>query len=141
MREVMRWPWWFSFLVLGLDFSIVIALWAGLGNNAALIGLITTVGLSIFFYQFTSLTIERDGNVLRVGGAAIELQYLGEIEVLDRQQMQHFLREGFNPRAFYAMRFWVKAGIKISIVDSRDPTPYWVLSSKHTAETVRLIKN
>jgi len=141
MREVMRWPWWFSFLVLGLDFSIVIALWAGLGNNAALIGLITTVGLSIFFYQFTSLTIERDGNVLRVGGAAIELQYLGEIEVLDRQQMQHFLREGFNPRAFYAMRFWVKTGIKISIVDSRDPTPYWVLSSKHTAETVRLIKN
>ena len=141
MREVMRWPWWFSFLVLGLDFSIVIALWAGLGNNAALIGLITTVGLSIFFYQFTSLTIERDGNVLRVGGAAIELQYLGDIEVLDRQQMQHFLREGFNPRAFYAMRFWVKTGIKISIVDSRDPTPYWVLSSKHTAETVRLIKN
>ena len=141
MREVMRWPWWFSFLVLGLDFSIVIALWAGLGNNAALIGLITTVGLSIFFYQFTWLTIERDGNVLRVGGAAIELQYLGEIEVLDRQQMQHFLREGFNPRAFYAMRFWVKTGIKISIVDSRDPTPYWVLSSKHTAETVRLIKN
>lgn len=141
MREVMRWPWWFSFLVLGLDFSIVIALWAGLGNNAALIGLITTVGLSIFFYQFTSLTIERDGNVLRVGGAAIELQYLGEIEVLDRQQMQHFLRKGFNPRAFYAMRFWVKTGIKISIVDSRDPTPYWVVSSMHAAETVRLIKN
>ena len=141
MREVMRWPWWFSFLVLGLDFSIVIALWAGLGNNAALIGLITTVGLSIFFYQFTSLTIERDGNVLRVGGAAIELQYLGEIEVLDRQQMQHFLREGFNPRAFYAMRFWVKTGIKISIVDSRDPTPYWVVSSTHAAETARLIKN
>ena len=141
MREVMRWPWWFSFLVLGLDFSIVIALWAGLGNNAALIGLITTVGLSIFFYQFTSLTIERDGNVLRVGGAAIDLQYLGEIEVLDRQTMQHFLREGFNSRAFYAMRFWVKTGIKISIVDRRDPTPFWIVSSKRAAEIAQLIKS
>lgn len=141
MREVMRWPWWFSFLVLGLDFSIVIALWAGLGNNAALIGLISTLGLSIFFYQFTSLTIERDGNVLRVGGAAIELQYLGEIEVLDRQTMQHFLREGFNPRGFYAMRFWVKTGIKISIVDRRDPTPFWIVSSKRATEIAQLIKS
>ncbi|MFM8898009.1 MAG: DUF3093 domain-containing protein [Actinomycetota bacterium] len=141
MREVMRWPWWFSFLVLGLDFSIVIALWAGLGNNAALIGLISTLGLSIFFYQFTSLTIERDGNVLRVGRAAIELQYLGEIEALDRQQMQHFLREGFKPRAFYAMRFWVKTGIMISIVDRRDPTPFWIVSSKRAAETAKLIKS
>lgn len=141
MREVLRWPWWFSLLVLGLDFSIVIALWAGLGNSAALFGLISTLLLSFFFYRFTSLTIEIKEDLLRVGGAAIESRYLGEIEVLDPTRMQHFLREGFNPGAYYAIRFWIKSGIKISLDDVRDPTPFWIVSSKRAAEIATLLKN
>lgn len=141
MREVMRWPWWFSLLILGLDLSIVIALWAGLGNSAALIGLFSTVVISVFFYQFTSLTIQVDGEKLHVGRARIEKKYIGEVELLDRAQMQHFMRQGFNPRAFYAVRFWVKTGIKIDINDPRDPTPFWIASSKRAAEIARLLKN
>ena len=141
MREVLRWPWWFTVLVLGLDLSIVIALWAGLGNNAALSGLIFTLVLSFIFYRFTSLTIEIEGDLLRVGGAAIENKYLGDVEILDRLKMQHYMRIGFNPRAFYAIRFWVKTGVKISIDDVRDPTPFWIVSSKRATEIEALLKN
>lgn len=141
MREVLRWPWWFSLLVFGLDFSITIALWAGLDNNAALIGLISTLLLSFFFYRFTSLTIELKEDRLRVGRAIIEGKYLGEVEVLDRRKMSFYMREGFNPGAFYSIRFWVKTGIKISIEDARDPTPFWIVSSKRAKEIAALLKN
>ena len=141
MREVLRWPWWFSLLVLGLDFSIVIALWAGLGNSAALFGLISTLLLSFFFYRFTSLIIEIEEDRLCVGRAAIEGKYLGKVEVLDRNRMQFYMREGFNPGAFYAIRFWIKTGIKISIEDARDPTPFWIVSSNRAAEIAALLKN
>ncbi len=141
MREVLRWPWWFTLLVLGLDLSIVIALWAGLGNNAALAGAISILVLSFIFYRFTSLTIEIEGDVLRVGGAVIEKKYLGEKEILDRSKMQHYMRIGFNPSAFYAIRFWVKTGVKISIDDARDPTPFWIVSSKRATEIEALLKN
>ena len=141
MREVMRWPWWFSLLVLGLDLSIVIALWAGLGNSAALIGLVSTLIISVFFYQFTSLSIHVDSEYLRVGRAKIEKEFLGEVEILDRLQMQHFMRQGFNPRAFYAVRFWVKTGIKIDINDPRDPTPFWITSSNRVGEIALLLKS
>ena len=141
MREVLRWPWWFSLLVLGLDLSIAIALWAGLDNTAALIGLISTLLLSFFFYRFTSLTIELKEDRLRVGRAIIEGKYLGEVEVLDRNRMQFYMREGFNPGAFYAIRFWIKTGIKISIEDARDPTPFWIVSSNRAAEIAALLKN
>ena len=141
MREVMRWPWWFSLLALGFDLSIVIALWAGLGNNAALIGLISTLLISIFFYQFSSLTIQVEKDHLHVGRAKIEKKYLGEIEVLDRARMKHLMRQGFDTRAFYAVRFWVKTGIKINIDDSRDPTLSWIISSKRAAEIADLLKS
>lgn len=136
----MRWPWWFSLLALAFDLSIVIALWAGLGNNAALIGLISTLLISVFFFQFSSLTIQVDKDYLHVGRAKIEKKYLGEIEVLDRARMQHLMRQGFDTRAFYAVRFWVKTGIKINIDDSRDPTLSWIISSKLAAEIADLLK-
>ena len=136
----MRWPWWFSLLALAFDLSIVIALWAGLGNNAALIGLVSTLLISVFFYQFSSLTIQVEKDHLHVGRAKIEKKYLGEIEVLDRARMQHLMRQGFDTRAFYAVRFWVKTGIKINIDDSRDPTLSWIISSKRAAEIADLLK-
>jgi hypothetical protein len=36
-----------------------------------------------------------------------------------------------NPAAYLAIRFWVKGGLKLTIDDQRDPTPYWLVSSKN----------
>lgn len=141
MRETLRWPWWFTLIVTGLDFSIVIALWAGLGNLSAIIGAFGTMSLSAFFYQFTSLTIEIDEQRLRVGSAHIERHHLGSIETLDRSQMQFFLREGFDTNAYYAIRFWVKTGLRVSINDPRDPTTSWIISTKRTAEIQQELEN
>jgi hypothetical protein len=35
-----------------------------------------------------------------------------------------------NPKAFLALRFWIKTGVKIYLSDDRDPTPYWLISSR-----------
>ncbi|MFM7491850.1 MAG: DUF3093 family protein [Actinomycetota bacterium] len=134
MREIVRWPWWLSFLIFGLDFSIVIAIWAGLGNGAAIFATLVTLALTFFFYIFTSLSISANGEILTVGRAHIDKQYLGDAKVLTRDEMTSALREGFNPSAYYAIRFWIKSGIKIEIEDSRDPTPFWIVTCKKTAE-------
>ncbi|NCZ73340.1 MAG: DUF3093 family protein, partial [Actinobacteria bacterium] len=43
------------------------------------------------------------------------------------------------PTAHLALRFWVKTGVKITISDHRDPTPYWLLSSRKSDEIVRAL--
>ena len=141
MRERVRWPWWLTLLICGLDFSIVIAIWAGLGNNAAISSIVFTVALTIFFFFFTSLNISADNENLTVGRAHIEKKYLGKSEILTRSQLTSLLREGFNPSAFYAVRFWIKTGIKIEINDARDPTPYWIIACKKAAELDAWIKD
>jgi hypothetical protein len=140
MREKVRWPWWLIILVSGLDFSIVIAIWAGLGNDAAALGVVVTVALTIFFFLFTSLNISTDDETLTVGRAHIEKKFIGKSEILTRNQLTSVLREGFNPAAFHAVRFWIKTGVKIEIHDSRDPTPYWIVTCKKAAELDRWIK-
>lgn len=140
MREILRWPWWLSLLILGLDFSIVIAIWAGLGNIAAISATLITGALTIFFYFFTGLTIRTENEFLYVGRAYIERRYLKNPEILTRDRMTYFLREGFNPSGFLAMRFWIKTGIRIEIHDPQDPTPLWIVTCKTPAELEKWIR-
>ena len=48
--------------------------------------------------------------------------------------MKHERGPGLNPRAFLAIRFWIKGGIKVTLNDARDPTPYWLVSTKKAEE-------
>ena len=130
MKQIMRWPVLVSILILLLDFSIVLAVWASLGDFAAWMAFFITLALSFALYLFSSLQISVTKDELIVGAARIEYRYLGKVETLDEKQMKYLHGPGINPNAYMALRFWVKAGVKIQIIDPRDPTPYWLISSK-----------
>lgn len=141
MREIVRWPLWIWFLVLGLDLSIVLAIWAALGNFAAWIALIVSLFLSGFFYQFTGLRIQVTNEKLQIGRANIERRFLGTIEILNDAEMRYLRGPGINPKAFLALRFWVKGGVKLTINDERDPTPYWLISTKNPEKLLQVLKD
>lgn len=132
----MRWPLWLLLLALTFDLSIILAIWASLGDLSVLI---TTLILAIFttyLYLASSLTLKLDENKLSVGRANIDIKYLKDAKVLSRQDMLFYRGAGIDPRAYLAIRFWIKGGLKIEIDDPRDPTPYWLISSKQSEEFV-----
>lgn len=141
MREILSWPLWIWLLVLGLDFSLVLAIWAALGNSAAFIAVFISLLISGFFYQFTKLKIEVDHDTLYLGRANIQKQYIGEVEILSDEQMRYLRGPGINPASFLALRFWVKGGVKININDQRDPTPYWLASTKNAEQLRAALKD
>jgi hypothetical protein len=55
--------------------------------------------------------------------------------------MRYLRGPGINPLAFLALRFWVKGGIKITLKDPKDPTPYWLVSTKNPEKLRKAIKN
>ena len=141
MKERITWPLYLTLLVFLLDASIVLAFWAGLGNEAALLSGLACLLLSVFFYRFTALEIVVTDKDLKVSRAKIEKEYLGKVEVLNEKEMKFLRGPGINPSAFLALRFWVKGGVKIEISDSRDPTPYWLISSERPEKLAELLKN
>ncbi|NBN91645.1 MAG: DUF3093 domain-containing protein [Actinobacteria bacterium] len=133
MREVMRWPIWLTLLIICLDLSILLSIWASLGNLATVVTAAILAISTIFFYRATSLTIEIDSERLIAGRANIEIAYLKRVEILSEEEMSFHRGAGINPQAFLALRFWVKGGLKIEIADPRDPTPFWLVSSENPA--------
>jgi hypothetical protein len=141
VKETLKWPLWIWLLILSLDLSIALAVWAALGNSAAWTALLISLVLTGSLYQFTKLTIDVVDEKLKVGRAQIEKQYLGEVKALNDEEMRYLRGPGINPLAFLALRFWVKGGIKITLKDPKDPTPYWLVSTKNPEKLRKAIKN
>ena len=140
-REVIRAPLWLLAVVYFFMLSLVISIWSALGDNAALIALVLVSGALVWIYSATALTIEVNENELRVGKAHINLDFVGDCINLDNEAIKRVRTRDADPRAFLAIRFWVPKGIQIAINDTRDSTPYWLVSSNAGAELIKAIKS
>jgi len=140
-REVIRAPLWLLTVVYFFMLSLVISIWSALGDNAALIALVLVSGALVWIYSATALTIEVNEKELRVGKAHINLDFVGDCINLDNEAIKRVRTRDADPRAFLAIRFWAPKGIQIVINDTRDSTPYWLVSSNDGAELIKAIKN
>lgn len=131
MREVIIWPlrvWIFAF---SLGLAIVISIGVILSDLVLLLTLVIFACLILLFGFRSRLIIEVTGEHLKVRRASIEKKYIESVEVLDEKAMRFERGAGIDPQAFLAIRFWIKGGVKVQLNDQRDPTPYWLISSKN----------
>lgn len=139
-REIVRWPLWLWFLAFLFNGSIILIFWAAFDDRAtSIVAILLT--LSTFYVAHTSrLTLEVSNTQLRVGKASIEKIYLGEALTLNRAEMRYHRGPGCDATAYLAIRFWIPTGIRIEIADPRDPTPYWLVSSKNFEKFATALK-
>ena len=140
-REVIHAPLWLLAIVYFFMLSLVISIWAALGNNAALVTLAIVTSALVWVYFATALKIEVANQELRVGNAHINLNFIGDCVDLDNEAIRRIRTRDADPQAFLAIRFWSPKGIQIMVNDSRDATPYWLISSNHGSELIQAIKN
>ena len=133
-REVIRPPLWLLAFIYFMFLSLVIAFWAALGNQSALISFISLTLLLIVIAVKSKSEVLVAGGELIVGGAHIDLKYLGEVKSLNRDEMRLLRTRDADPAAFLAIKFWVSTGVKVTLQDQRDPTPYWLVSCKKMEE-------
>jgi hypothetical protein len=133
-KEVIRPPLWLLAFIYFMFLSLVIAVWAALGNFSALITFIAlTIALLAIAVSGKS-EVRIIGDELVIGKAHIGVKYLGDVEILDKNAMRLVRTRDADPAAFLAIKFWVSTGVKITLEDQRDPTPYWLVSCKKGKE-------
>nr|NLD40394.1 DUF3093 domain-containing protein [Actinomycetales bacterium] len=97
---------------------------------AALVG--TTIAVLAGLVQYlTAPVLEVEDGWFRAGTARIEGHFLGEVEVLDRAGMRTAMGTGADLRAYTVYRDHTSTGIRVALVDERDPAPYWLVSSRN----------
>lgn len=133
-REVIKPPVWLLAFIYFMFLSLVIAVWAAFGNQGAIITwvLLTIALLLIAFKARSAITV--DENELRVRNAHVELKYIDKVELLTADQMRLLRTRDADPAAYLAITFWISAGVKVTLNDERDSTPYWLVSSRKSEE-------
>ena len=121
--------------------SLVVAIWAAFDNNAAINAFAISLALQAALVHWMTSTIEVADGELRIKRAHIPLRYLGESTLVPKSEFGFERTRGADPAAYFAITFWISEGMKVAINDDRDPTPYWLISTKRATELAAALKN
>ncbi len=136
---MIRTPFWLLTFIYFLFLSLVIAVWAAVGNQPALVTWVASTLLLLLIVKKSALTIEVDEVELRAGPARIELKYIGQATALDTKEMGQLRTRDADPASFLIFRFWRSTGVKVELNDPRDKTPYWLITSKRNTELAEVL--
>lgn len=114
---VLATPMWFALLAAGIG-AVVIA--GGL-------------------WQYGNAAIEVTNVHLRAGGARVPLLHCGRAEALDAVQTRALHGPQADARAFFLIRPYVSASVRVEITDVRDPAPYWLIGSRDAHRLVEVL--
>ena len=140
-KEVIRPPLWLIFFIYFMLFSIVIAIWAAFDNTAAINAFAISLALQAAIVHWMTSTIEVKGGELVIKRTHIPLEYLGEVTLIPKAKFGFERTRGADPAAFFAITFWISQGLKVNVIDPRDPTPYWLISSKRAEALAAALKS
>ncbi len=142
-REKLSVPlrWWVQGTMLVATFwlAFVVAAPALVAWSATAVLLLIMVGL---FLGYGAPRVEVGDGWLRAGRARIAGEFLGDAEPLDAAETRRVAGPGADARAYLLLRPYLKRAVRVTVRDDRDPTPYWLVSSRdpeHLATAIRVI--
>jgi len=138
--EVVRPPVWLLTFILFLTESIALSLWAAFDNRVGAFAFFAALFIMIVAALSMTMKIEVTHESLIVDRAHIERRYLGDVIALDAKEMARVRGRDADPAAYLALRFWQPKGIQIFLNDDRDPTPYWLITSKRPNDLVAALQ-
>lgn len=140
-RETLRasWSWW----LLGGGFVVAVwwaffvstpawATWLATGVAAVIVG----AGLATYGGKL----IVVDGETLRVGAAHLPRQFVGDVEAVEGEGVRRLIGVDADATAYVVYRAYISGAIKVQVVDPRDHTPYWVISTRHPEELAERLR-
>jgi hypothetical protein len=131
--------WWVQgvMLVATLWLALIVSLPGALAWTFTGIALALLVALLVS-YGSPHVTVA-DG-WFRAGRARIEAVHLGAVAALDPEESRRVAGPEADARAYLLLRPYLKRAVRVEITDPADPTPYWLVSSRHPDELARAVR-
>ncbi|MFF2266672.1 DUF3093 domain-containing protein [Cellulosimicrobium cellulans] len=115
---------------LGFALVLGIALWPASHAIALGVGTLAAVAGVAGLWWTSPVVAVADGE-LRAGRAHIPVSLLGQVTTLDAEAMRVQLGPRLDARAYVCLRAWARTGVHVVLDDPQDPTPYWLVSTRH----------
>jgi hypothetical protein len=102
-----------------------------LSPTAAVIAMIVVlVAVGALVVRYGSVLVAADSTGLTAGGLRLPAEFVGETEVLHREDYRRRLGVDADARAHLLTRPYLDRGVLVRVDDPADPTPYWLVSTR-----------
>jgi Protein of unknown function (DUF3093) len=142
-RERLHVPlrWWVQGTMLVATFWLAFvvsmpATWAWTATAVLLLSMV------LLFWGYGSPRVEVEDGWLRAGRARISGEFLGGAQPLDPEATRRVAGRDADARAYLLLRPYLKRAVRVTVQDTRDPAPYWLVSTRdpeRLAAAVRVI--
>lgn len=138
-RLYVTWYWWpLPLVAAGLLAAEVHLGYPGVRAWLPYVLLLPVTALLLWRAGSTSVRVQ-DGE-LWVGNAHLPLRYVGETQVVPTKDKRRVLGPHLDPAAFVVHRGWIGSVVRLRQTDPEDPTPYWVISTRHPDRLVEALR-
>jgi hypothetical protein len=111
---------------LGIAYAVATPGWVALTVTA--LG-ISVAALVLGAYGSALVAVGADG--VRAGRAVLPMDACGAVTALSESAFRHLRGPGADARAYLLLRPYVKTAVRIDVADIADPTPYWLVCTRH----------
>ena len=81
--------------------------------------------------SYGSARLQVSDGEFHAGRARIGLEHLGPAEALDVETTRLAMGRDADARAYLLLRPYLKRAVRVRVDDPADPTPYWLVGSRH----------
>ena len=128
-------PWWSWPPALLVGAVLAAEIWMGVAGLRAwasfAVMLPSTVAIMLWLSR---LRVIVTGTEFQVDDARLPLAVVADVVALDADGKREVLGVGAHPLAFVVQRPWIGGAVQVLLNDPADPTPYWVVSTRHPVE-------
>jgi Protein of unknown function (DUF3093) len=103
---------------------------------------VLVLAMTALFLGYGAPRIDVADGWLHAGRARISGEFVAGAEPLDPDATRRVAGPEANARAYLLLRPYLKRAVRVTVRDDRDPTPYWLVSSRdpeHLAAAIRVI--
>ena len=114
-----------------LAFLVALPLWVALVGTGVLAAAVT-----VLFLGYGGARVVVGHGTLTAGRARIPLSAVGAVQPLDAEAARLLAGRNADARAYLLMRPYVRRAVRVEVTDPADPTPYWLVSTRHPERLV-----
>jgi hypothetical protein len=123
-----------AFLVIALGLALA---FVPLGPIPLVIAVAAILVLYVAVVVMLSPTIALRQGTLQAGRARLPWSMVGTVTALDAGQLRTALGPELDVRAYLCVRGWIRTGARVTVNDPDDPTPYWLISTRHPERLIQ----
>ncbi len=133
--ERLRLPWWLWLAGLASAALLAVELWMGAtGVRAWLPFVVLLPAAAAGLAWLGRIRIAVTDGEFRVDDARLPARFVADVVALDADGRREVLGVGADPLAFVVQRPWISGAVQVVLDDPADPTPFWVVSTRHPVE-------